>query len=92
MGVLRVSFLSSFVLELVASLSVAVVAVQIGLRLIGGSIDLEIAFIVLLFAPEAFQPLRTLGASYHDAAEGRAVTSKILDILDDPADHRAPGR
>jgi ATP-binding cassette, subfamily C, bacterial CydCD len=89
MGVLRVSFLSSFVLELFASLSVAVVAVQIGLRLIGGSIDLEVALIVLLLAPEAFQPLRTLGASYHAAAEGRAVTSKILDILDDPG--RPPG-
>jgi ATP-binding cassette subfamily C protein CydCD len=85
MGVLRLSFLSSFVLELFASLSVAIVAVQIGLRLIGGSIDLEVALIVLLLAPEAFQPLRTLGASYHAAAEGRSVTSKILDILDDPS-------
>ena len=89
MGVLRLSFLSSFVLELFASLSVAIVAVQIGLRLIGGSIGLEIALIVLLLAPEAFQPLRTLGASFHAAAEGRSVTSKILDILDDPG--RPPG-
>jgi thiol reductant ABC exporter CydD subunit len=85
MGVLRVSFLSSFVLDLFASLSVAIVAVQVGLRLIGGSIELEVALIVLLLAPEAFQPLRTLGASYHAAAEGRSVTSKILDILDSPA-------
>jgi thiol reductant ABC exporter CydD subunit len=84
MGVLRLSFLSSFVLELFASLSVAIVAVQIGLRLIGGGIELEVALIVLLLAPEAFAPLRTLGASYHTAAEGRSVTSKILDILDDP--------
>ncbi len=85
MGVLRLSFLSSFVLELFASLSVAIVAVQVGLRLIGGSIELEVALIVLLLAPEAFQPLRTLGACYHAAAEGRSVTGKILDILDDPA-------
>jgi ATP-binding cassette subfamily C protein CydCD len=85
MGVLRVSFLSSFVLDLFASLSVAIVAVQVGLRLIGGSIELEVALIVLLLAPEAFQPLRTLGASYHAAAEGRSVTSTILDILDSPA-------
>ena len=85
MGVLRLSFLSSFVLELFASLSVAIVAVQVGLRLIGGSIELEVALIVLLLAPEAFQPLRTLGASYHAAAEGRSVSGKILDLLDDPA-------
>ena len=88
MGVLRLSFLSSFVLELFASLSVAIVAVQVGLRLIGGNIELEIALIVLLLAPEAFQPLRTLGASYHAAAEGRAVTQRILDILDEPAPPR----
>jgi ATP-binding cassette subfamily C protein CydCD len=85
MGVLRLSFLSSFVLDLFASLSVAVVAVQVGLRLIGGSIELEVALIVLLLAPEAFQPLRTLGASYHAAAEGKSVSCKILDLLEDPA-------
>jgi ATP-binding cassette subfamily C protein CydCD len=84
MAVLRLSFLSSFVLELFASLSVAIVAVQVGLRLIGGSIELEAALIVLLLAPEAFQPLRTLGASYHAAAEGRSATEKILDLLDQP--------
>ena len=85
MTVLRLSFLSSFVLELFASLSVAIVAVQVGLRLIGGSIELESALIVLLLAPEAFQPLRTLGAGYHAAADGRSATQKILDILDQPA-------
>ena len=94
MGVLRLSFLSSFVLELFASLSVAIVAVQVGLRLIGGSIDLEVALIVLLLAPEAFQPLRTLGASYHAAAEGRSVSGRILDLLDEPAppprEHKTP--
>jgi ATP-binding cassette, subfamily C, bacterial CydCD len=89
MGVLRLSFLSSFVLELFTSLSVAIVAVQVGLRLIGGSIELEVALIVLLLAPEAFQPLRTLGASYHAAAEGRSVSGRILDLLDDPAPSRA---
>ena len=85
MTVLRLSFLSLFVLELFASLSVAIVAVQVGLRLIGGSIELESALIVLLLAPEAFQPLRTLGAGYHAAADGRSATQKILDILDQPA-------
>ena len=90
MGVLRLSFLSSFVLDLFASLSVAIVAVQVGLRLIGGSIELEVALIVLLLAPEAFQPLRTLGASYHAAAEGKSVSGKILDLLDDPAPQLRP--
>ena len=96
MEVLRLSFLSSFVLELFASLSVAIVAVQVGLRLIGGSMELEVALIVLLLAPEAFQPLRTLGANYHAAAEGRSVSGRILDLLDDrappPTNHtiRAP--
>jgi ATP-binding cassette subfamily C protein CydCD len=85
MGVLRLSFLSSFVLDLFASLSVAVLAVQVGLRLIGGSIELEVALIVLLLAPEAFQPLRTLGASYHAAAEGKSVSGRILDLLEEPA-------
>ncbi len=90
MGVLRLSFLSSFVLDLFATLSVAVVAVQVGLRLIGGSIELEVALVVLLLAPEAFQPLRTLGASFHAAAEGKSVSGKILDLLEDPAPQ--PGR
>ena len=89
MGVLRLSFLSSFVLELFASLSVAIVAGRSGCASSAEASTVEVALIVLLLAPEAFPPLRTLGASYHAAAEGRSVTSKILDILDDPG--RPPG-
>ena len=70
MDVLRVAFVSSFVLELFTSLSVAIVAVQVGLRLIAGDVDLHVALVVLLLAPEAFAPLRQLGANHHAAAEG----------------------
>ncbi len=84
MGVLRVSFLSSFVLELAASLSVAMVAVQIGLRLLAGDLQLEPALFVLLLAPDVYLPLRQLGAAHHAAEEGRAATSGVLDVLDLP--------
>jgi ATP-binding cassette subfamily C protein CydCD len=91
MGVLRVAFISSFVLELFTSLSVAIVAVQIGLRLIAGDVGLHAALVVLLLAPEAFAPLRQLGANHHAAAEGVSVAEKILDILDAPAPRRGSG-
>ena len=80
--VLRVSFLSSFVLELAASLSVALVAVQVWLRLVGGSIGLEAALLVLLLAPEAYLPLRQVGANHHAAAEGLAAADRVLGMLD----------
>ena len=70
MGVLRVSFLSSFVLELAASLSVALVAVQIGLRLLGGDLALGAGLLILLLAPDVYLPLRQLGAAHHAAEEG----------------------
>jgi ATP-binding cassette, subfamily C, bacterial CydCD len=88
MGVLRVAFISSFVLELFTSLSVAIVAVQVGLRLIAGDVGLPVALVVLLLAPEAFAPLRQLGANHHAAAEGVSVAENILDILDEPAPRR----
>jgi ATP-binding cassette, subfamily C, bacterial CydCD len=91
MGVLRIAFISSFVLELFTSLSVAIVAVQVGLRLIGGDVGLDVALVVLLLAPEAFAPLRQLGANHHAAAEGVSVAKKILDILDAPAPRRGSG-
>jgi ATP-binding cassette, subfamily C, bacterial CydD len=74
---LRIAFLSSFVLELVGSLSVALVAVPAGLRLLDGSLGLRVALLVLLLAPEAYLPLRTLGARFHAAAEGRAVLARV---------------
>jgi len=83
--VLRVSFLSGFVLELAASLSVALIAVSVGLRLVDGSLSLSVGLFVLLLAPEAFLPLRQVGAQFHAAAEGLAAAGDVFDILDDEA-------
>ena len=82
MKVLRLSFLSGFALELIGSLSVALVAVSVGLRLIDGSLALSVGLFVLLLAPEAFLPLRQVGANYHAAADGVAAAEDVFDILD----------
>jgi len=82
MRVLRISFLSGFALELAASLSVALVAVSIGVRLIEGGLGLTVGLFVLLLAPEAFLPLRNVGAQFHAAADGVAASSEVFDILD----------
>ncbi len=74
---LRLAFASSAVLELVATLSVAMVAVNVGLRLAEGSLDLFTALVVLLLAPEAYWPLRRMGAEFHAAAEGIAVFEQV---------------
>ncbi|GAA4617614.1 thiol reductant ABC exporter subunit CydD [Actinoallomurus liliacearum] len=81
---LRIAFLSSFVLEVVGTLSVALVAVPAGLRLLDGSIDLRTALLVLLLAPEAYLPLRLLGTRFHAAAEGRAVLDQVTETLAEP--------
>lgn len=83
MRVLRVSFLSGFVLELGASLAVAIVAVEVGLRLLAGDVDLGVGLFVLLLAPEAFLPVRNIGTSYHAATEGIAAAASAFDILDE---------
>lgn len=85
MRVLRVSFLSSFALELAASLSVALVAVSIGLRLVDGSLALSVGLFVLLLAPEAFLPLRQVGTNFHAAAEGVAAAEDAFAVLDEAA-------
>ncbi len=82
MRVLRVSFLSSFALELAASLSVAIVAVSVGVRLIDGVIALALGLFVLVLVPEAYLPLRQVGAQYHAAAEGLAAAEEVLDLLE----------
>ena len=82
MKVLRVSFLSGFALELIASLAVALIAVSIGLRLLSGELTLMVALFVLLLAPEAYLPLRQVGAQFHASAEGVAASSGILDIIE----------
>jgi ATP-binding cassette subfamily C protein CydD len=83
MKVLRVSFLSGFVLELAGSLSVALIAVSIGIRLIDGSLLLGVGLFVLLLAPEAFLPLRQVGVQFHAAADGLAAAEDVFAILDD---------
>lgn len=82
MAVLRIAFLSALVLELVATLSVAVVAVEIGLRLLGGGLDFERAFFVLLLAPEFYLPLRRLGAAFHDGMAGVSSAARLFEVLD----------
>lgn len=84
--VLRLSFLSGFALELIGSLSVALVAVSVGLRLVDGSLSLAVGLFVLLLAPEAFLPLRQVGANYHAAADGLAAAEDVFDILDAAAE------
>ncbi len=84
---LQIAFASSAVLELVATLSVALVAVTVGLRLANGDLDLQTALVVLLLAPEAYWPLRRVGAEFHAAAEGVATfeaASELADITDEP--------
>lgn len=84
MSTLRIAFLSSLVLELVATLSVALVAVPVGLRLLDGGLDLQTALLVLLLAPEAYLPLRALGSQFHASTEGLAVAERAFTILDAP--------
>ncbi|MFZ3569335.1 thiol reductant ABC exporter subunit CydD [Streptomyces sp. BH097] len=84
MRTLRIAFLSSFALELLATLSVALVAVTIGMRLVHGEMDLYIGLVILVLAPEAYLPLRQVGAQYHAAAEGLAAAEEIFAVLETP--------
>ncbi|MER6349488.1 thiol reductant ABC exporter subunit CydD [Streptomyces sp. NPDC001595] len=84
MRTLRIAFLSSFALELLATLSVALVAVTIGMRLVHGEMDLYIGLVILVLAPEAYLPLRQVGAQYHAAAEGLAAAEEIFSVLETP--------
>ncbi|MFJ4913361.1 thiol reductant ABC exporter subunit CydD [Streptomyces sp. NPDC088726] len=79
---LRIAFLSSFALELLATLSVALVAVTIGMRLVHGELDLYTGLVVLILAPEAYLPLRQVGAQYHAAAEGLSAAEEIFSVLE----------
>lgn len=81
---LRIAFLSSFALELLATISVALVAVGIGMRLVKGELDLYTGLMVLVLAPEAYLPLRQVGAQYHAAAEGLAAAEEIFAVLETP--------
>ncbi|MFY0408369.1 thiol reductant ABC exporter subunit CydD [Solicola sp. PLA-1-18] len=88
---LRLAFLSSMVLELVATVSVALVAVGVGLRVVEGHLGLKTGLFVLLLAPEAFAPLRRLGTHFHDSAEGVAASREAFAVLD-RAEGDSPGR
>ena len=97
LGVLRISFLSALTLELLSTLSTAVVAVQIGVRLLysdhalpGGALQFTPAFFVLLLAPEFYLPLRLLGLRFHAGMSGAAAGERIFEILDSPLPHAQP--
>ena len=82
MGVLRITFLSSFALELLASLSVALVAVTMGVRLVEGQVTFSIALFVLILAPEAYLPIRLVGQHFHAAAEGIGAAEEVFAMLE----------
>ncbi len=85
LATLKIAFLSSLVLELSASLATALVAVEVGLRLLYGHLGYPTALLVLLLTPEAYLPLRNLAAHYHASADGIAAAERAFGILDTPA-------
>ena len=85
MGTLRVAFLSGTVLELAATLGIALVAVTVGVRLVQGGLGFEAGLTVLVLAPELYLPLRHLAAQYHASADGFAVAERLLDLLGEPS-------
>ncbi len=85
LGALRIAFLSALALELIATLSVALIAVEIGLRLAGGSLDLYTALVVLLLTPECYLPLRRVGASFHAAQSGLDASDDLHELLARPS-------
>ncbi|WP_229053706.1 thiol reductant ABC exporter subunit CydD [Aeromicrobium sp. Leaf350] len=84
MEALRSAFLSSLVLELFSTLSMAIVAVATGLRIVDGGLGLQTGLFVLLLAPEAYLPVRRLGSQFHDSDAGVAAAREALDLLDAP--------
>jgi thiol reductant ABC exporter CydD subunit len=88
LATLRITFLSSLTLELLSTISVAIVAVAVGLRLLAGDLDLRTALFVLVLAPEAYLPLRTLAANYHASADGVSAAERIFALLEAPSPTR----
>ena len=84
MATLRIAFLSALVLELSAALATALVAVEIGLRLLAGHVSYQTALLVLLLTPEAYLPLRAIGTQFHASMEGVTAAGRVCDILDEP--------
>jgi thiol reductant ABC exporter CydD subunit len=92
MGTLRLTFLSSLVLELLATVSVALVAVAVGLRLLGGSMEFRDALFVLVLAPEAYIPLRALGTHFHASADGLKTAEEIFEVIEAANEEPPRGR
>jgi ATP-binding cassette subfamily C protein CydCD len=90
-GTLRVAFLSALVLEIAASLSVALIAVGIGLRLVSGEMTLVVALAVLILAPECYLPLRAAGAAHHASEDGLEAVRRVAEVVAAEGD-REPGR
>ncbi len=86
LGVLRVTFLSALVMEMVATVSTAVVAVEVGLRLLYGHLPFEQAFFVLILAPEFYLPLRLLGTRFHAGMSGMSAAQRIFEIVETEAE------
>ncbi len=84
MKVLKVAFLSALALEIVATISIAIVAVEVGLRLLYGKMDFQTALFILILAPEFYLPIRLLGTRYHAGLEGVAAAERIFQILETP--------
>ena len=82
MRTLRISFLSSFILELLATLSVALVAVTVGFRVAAGGMDLRTSLLILILAPEVFLPVRQVGVLFHDAADGMAAAEVSFGLIE----------
>lgn len=90
LSVLRVAFLSALVQEMVATISTAIVAVEIGLRLLYGRLSFEQAFFVLILAPEFYLPLRLLGTRFHASVSGVTAARRIFEVLETTTERRAP--
>jgi ATP-binding cassette subfamily C protein CydD len=88
MRTLRSAFLSALVLETLTTLSVALVAVGVGLRLVHGDLDLETGLLVLILAPEVYLPLRMVGVQYHASVDGLAACAQAFEILERPLESR----
>ena len=91
MATLRVAFLSGGVLEFLTTLSVALVAVEVGMRLVFGDISLFHGLAVIMLAPEVFEPLRQVGAQFHASANGVTASKAAFDIIEEAEAVASPG-
>jgi len=85
MGTLRIAFLSALALELASTMSIALIAAVIGIRLVNGSVELAPSFAVLVLAPELYLPLRSVAAQFHASADGLAAARRVFELVDLPA-------